>query len=307
MVALPNPSIEPETHRWRPGAWAPSREVRSQNCAFCASKQPFLAQNRFKTQSKRPNEAKPWLHCMCRLTSPCQRAIWCPSTPRYVREMAQKGAENPPKSAQCAPTPRNQARAVSWATWLKIRFGGHLVHSQPPTFCGFHALESPNETPRAPYQWSLGAAGGQRGPRTVGAKGGSTRVPGAKKRLFPKLFLGQLGCSNRCFQAVLSPWWRVSGHGKSQNALKLARFGTKNWVKNGSKQHFFKSDPGPFGILKQVVLRRFEPLVTRFCPCKIPKCLEIGPFWDQKWVKNGSKSRFCKSAPSPFGMLKQVF
>ena len=60
-------------------------------------------------------------------------------------------------------------------------------------------------------------------------------------------------------------------------------------------------------MLKQVVLARFEPLATGFGTCKIPKCLENGPFWDQKCVKNGSKRRFSKSDPRPFGMLKQVF
>ena len=60
-------------------------------------------------------------------------------------------------------------------------------------------------------------------------------------------------------------------------------------------------------MLKQVFLGRFEPVVARFGPWKIPKCLENGPFQDQKWVKNGSKTRFSKSAPGPFGMLKQVF
>ena len=110
-----------------------------------------------------------------------------------------KRRQQAPKSAQCAPTPRNQARAVTWATWLKIRFRGHLVHPQPPTFCGFEASESPNETPRPPNQWSLGGAGGQPGLRTARANGGSTRVPGAKKMIFPKLFLDHLGCSNMCF------------------------------------------------------------------------------------------------------------
>ena len=33
-------------------------------------------------------------------------------------------------------------------------------------------------------------------------------------------------------------------------------------------------------MLKQMVLARFEPVVTRFAPCKIPKCLEIELFWD---------------------------
>ena len=43
-------------------------------------------------------------------------------------------------------------------------------------------------------------------------------------------------------------------------------------------------------MLKRVFLARFEPVVTRFGPWKIPKCLENGLFWDQKmgqkWVRN---------------------
>ena len=60
-------------------------------------------------------------------------------------------------------------------------------------------------------------------------------------------------------------------------------------------------------MLKQVFLAHFEAEVTRFGPWKIPKCLEKGPLWDQKWVQNGSKRYFSKSDPRPFGMLKQVF
>ena len=51
---------------------------------------------------------------------------------------------------------------------------------QPPTFCGFQASESPNETPTPPYQWSLRVAGGQHSPRTVGANGGSTGSSGRR-------------------------------------------------------------------------------------------------------------------------------
>ena len=75
----------------------------------------------------------------------------------------------------------------------------------------------------------------------------------------------------------------------------------------GEKRVFSESDLGPFAILKQGFLALFEPVVTRFGPWKRPKCLEKGPFWDQKWVKNGSKTRFSKSDPGLFGMLKQVF
>ena len=60
-------------------------------------------------------------------------------------------------------------------------------------------------------------------------------------------------------------------------------------------------------MLKQVFLARFEPVVTCFGTRKIPKCLENGPFQDQKWVKNGSKTHFSKSDPGPFGMLGEVF
>ena len=233
MVPLPNPSFEPQTHRWRPGAVAPSREVPSQICAVLGQKRPFFAQNSPSKGSKQPNKGKRRLHSTCGLIFSRPRDIWCPSTPRYVRETAQKRRQKAPKTAQCAPAPRNQERAVSWATWLKNEFRGHLVHPQPPTFYGFQASESPNDARRTPYQWSLGAVGGPASPRTVGAKGGSTRVPRAKKMIFSKVV------------------------------------------------------PRPLGMLKQVILGRFEPVVARFGPWKIPKYLENGPFWDQQCVKNG--------------------
>ena len=56
------------------------------------------------------------------------------------------------------------------------------------------------------------------------------------------------------------------------------------------KNTFFKNDPGPFMMLKQVVLAHFQPVATGFGSWKIPKYLENGPFWDPKWVKNGSKT-----------------
>ena len=105
------------------------------------------------------------------------------------------------------------------------------------------------------------------------------------------------------FQPVVvryGPW-------KTTKCLENGPFGDQKWVKNGSKTHFSKSDRGPFGMLKQVFLARFEPAVTRYGPRKMPKCLENGPFWDQKWVKNGSKTHFSKSDRRPFGKLRQVF
>ena len=45
-------------------------------------------------------------------------------------------------------------------------------------------------------------------------------------------------------------------------------------------------------MLKQVFLACFEPVVMHFGPWKKPKCLENGPLWDKKWLKNGSKTCF---------------
>ena len=163
-----------------------------------------------------------------------------PSNSTICPRNGPKTRQKAPKTALCAPASRNQERALSWATWLKNKFRGHLVHPQPPTFYGFQASGSPNETRRPPYQWSLGAAGGPASPRTVGANGGSTRVPRAKKMIFSKVVPRPLGMLKQVFLGHLSPWWRVWGHGKSQNALKMGRFGTKNGSKMGQKRVFSK-------------------------------------------------------------------
>ena len=75
---------------------------------------------------------------------------------------------------------------------------------------------------------------------------------------------------------------------------------------SGQKMGFFKNDPTPCVRLKQVFLERVELVVAHFGPPKIPKCLEIGVFWDQKWVENGSKTHFSKTAPRPFGVHQRV-
>ena len=114
--------------------------------------------------------------------------------------------------------------------------------------------------------------------------------------MLKQVFLGR-------FEPVVvrfGPW-------KIPKCIENGPFHDQKWVQNRSKTRFSESDLGPFGMLKQVFLAHFEPVVTRFGPWKIPKCLENGPFWDQKRVKNGSKTRFSKSDALPFGMLKQVF
>ena len=169
--------------------------------------------------------------------------------------MFEKRPEKSPKSpkvcAMCTNISKpSTGRILGYVAQIQIP---RALHPQPPTFCGFQASESRNEPPRPPYRWSLGAVGGQPGPRTARANGGAAGAPGAKKKLFSKV------------------------------------------VRR------------PLGMLKPVFLARFEPVVARFGPWKIPKCLENGLVWNQKWVKSRSKTCFSKSDPRPFGMLKQVF
>ena len=235
---MPNPSFEPKNHPWRPGAGAPSREVPSQICAVLGQKQPFFAQNSPQTRAKRLNRRQTLATRHVRLDFTVSRSPLVPFNFTICPRNGPKRCQKAPKTAQCAPTDGNQARTVSWATWLKNEFRGHLVHPQPPTFYGFQASDSPNETRRPPYQGSLGAAGGPTSPRTVGANGGSTRVPGAKKNIFSKVVPRPLGMLKQVFLGRSSPWWRVWGHGKSQNALKMGRFGTKNGSKIGQKRVF---------------------------------------------------------------------
>ena len=78
-------------------------------------------------------------------------------------------------------------------------------------------------------------------------------------------------------------WW-------SRRAARPAHVGGQRWVHQGprgEKNHFSKVVPRPLRMFREVFLGRFEPVVVRYGPRKIPKCLENGPFWDQKWVKNG--------------------
>ena len=133
-----------------------------------------------------------------------------------------------------------------------MRFRGHLIHPQPPTFCVFQPPELPKRTHRPQY-------------------------------------LGPLGCSKLQAQAQTG--------GCPNGSTESSR---------GKKMTFLKNDPRPCATLKQVFLDRFELVVAHFGPPKIPKCLENGLFWDQKWVKNGSKTHFSKPHPRPFGVHEPI-
>ena len=144
-------------------------------------------------------------------------------------------------------------------------------------------------------------------PRRAGANSGSTRVPGAKKMIFSNIVPRPLRMLKRVFLDLFEPVVARYGPWKIPKCLENGPFWNQKWVQNESKTRFSKSDPGPFGMLKRVFLGRFEPIATGFGPWKITKCLENGPFWEQKLVRNGSKAHFSKSDHRPSGVHKQVF
>ena len=87
--------FEQETQRWRPGTVVASGGHRFQKLHFRAKNSHFFGQNSPRTHSKRPNQGKVWVHSMCSLTFPCQRALGGPLTTPYVPETAQKGPQKP--------------------------------------------------------------------------------------------------------------------------------------------------------------------------------------------------------------------
>ena len=129
---------------------------------------------------------------------------------------------------------------------------------------------------------------------------------GSKPR-FSKSDVGPLGMLKQVFLAPFNPVVTRFGPWEIPKCLENGTLWDQKWVKHGSKTRFSRSDVGPFGMLKQLFLAHLELVVTRFGPWKIPRCLENGTLWDQKWVKHGSKPRFSKSDVGPLGMLKQVF
>ena len=149
-----------------------------------------------------------------------------------------KAPKDPKNCAMCTSTPKPRTGRILGYVAQKRIPRAPSPPATPPLFMVSKPQNRPTRhvDPRTKgplVQPRGGSAHAQWGP-TVGPPGS----PGRKKRFFPKLFLDHLGCSNKCFWPVLRPWWRVLGHGKSQNALKMGRFGTNNASKMGQKRVF---------------------------------------------------------------------
>ena len=168
---------EPETQRWRPRMVVASGRPRFRKMQSRTIVSP-------RTHSKHPNKGKGWVHSMCGLTFPCQRALCGPLIPPYVPETAQKGPQKPQILCRLAGDghkPRTgHIFGYHGSKWR------HLVHPQPPTFCGLHPSELPQRTPRPPYRGPVGCGKLQAQAQTGGCPNGSTGSNRGKKLTFLK-------------------------------------------------------------------------------------------------------------------------
>ena len=216
-----------------------------------------------------------------------------------------KAPKSPKNCAMCTNTPKPRTgRILGYVAQKRIP----RAPSPPatPHFLWFPSLRIAQRDPQTPVPvvtWCSRRAGQ---PTQLGANGGSTRVPGAKKITFSKVVPRPLGMPKQVFLGRFEPVVARFGPWKIPKCLENGPFWDQQWVQNGSKTCFSKSDPTILGVLKQVFLAHFEPIGTGFGPWKIPKCLQNGSFWDQKWVKNRSKRPFSKCRPAPFWVHKQV-
>ena len=91
-------------------------------------------------------------------------------------------------------------------------------------------------------------------------------VKSGSKTCFSKSDRGPFGMLKQVFSARFEPMATGFGPWEVPKWLESRPFWDQQGVKSGSKTRFSKSDLVPFGMLKQVLLARFELLVAHFRP-----------------------------------------
>ena len=169
--------VSPRGGGAKSGGALPKSHTLCPKTAFFGQKRP---RNPDQTAKQRQTGATFHVHLHC----PVLKSPFLPSTsticPRNGPKMAKNGL-NVRFLCQTRPKPRT-GPILGYVAQNQIPRAP--VHPQSPTFCGCQASERPTKTPRSPYHSSLGGAGWQHSPRTVGASGGSAVVPRVKKCFF---------------------------------------------------------------------------------------------------------------------------
>ena len=157
-----------------------------------------------------------------------------------------------------------------------MRFQGHLLQPQPSIFCGFHPSELPKRTPRPLYLGPLGCGKLQPRAQTGGCTNGSTGSTRGKKMNFLKNDRRSCATLKQVFSDYFELMLACFGPPKIPKCLESGLLWDQQWVKNGSKTHFSKPRPRPFGVPKRVKLAHFEPISGHFGPSEVQKALKVG-------------------------------
>ena len=156
------------------GGALPKLRILCHKTAFFGPKRP-----RYPVKTAKQRQIVPKLHM--RLNCPVTKSPFLPSSsticPRHGRKMTKNGL-NVRYLFQTGPKPKT-GHILGYVAQNRILRAP--IPPVTPNFLWFPSCRIAQRTPRPPYQWSLGGAGGRHNLRTVGANGGSTGVPGAKK------------------------------------------------------------------------------------------------------------------------------
>ena len=186
---------------------------------------PKRSRNPVKTAKQK--QTVPTLHV--RLDCAVTKSAFLPSSSTICRRNGPKNGEKWPECAlSLSNTPKTKNGPHLGLSGSKPNSEGTYSTRNPPLFEACKPQNRPTRRLDPRTSGHLVELEGTSARARWGATVGPPWSPGRKMRFFSKLFLDYLGCSNKCFSAVLSPWWRVLRHGKSQRALKMGRFKTRN-------------------------------------------------------------------------------
>ena len=165
--------------------------------------------------------------------------------------MSRKRPKKAPRSSKCR-QPQTKNRPYLWLHGSKCDSEGTYSTRKPPTFCGFHPLELPKRTPRPQYLGPLGCGKLQAQAQTAGGPNGSTGSNRGKKMTFLKNDPRPCATLKQVFLDRFELAVAHFGPPKIPKCLENGLFSDQKWVKNGSKTHFSKPHPRPFGVHKRV-------------------------------------------------------
>ena len=117
-----------------------------------------------------------------------------------------------------------------------VRFRGHLLHLQAPTFCGFHPSEPPKRTPR--YLGPLGCGKLQAQAQIGGCPKGSTGSNRGKKMTFLKNDPRSCATPRKVFLEHFELVVANFGTPRIPNCPENGLFWDQKWVTKGSKTQF---------------------------------------------------------------------